>query len=217
MARGFKMFRGRIVQPLVDKLFAESTALLSGDYAILTRYGDDDYVRPASPDTDCSKLNDLPGTQDDFTEPNRWLINGTVQVSAGEWVLLSEDALVKTNYNCYPSGGDFRIEAQLRYTPGQAALSLPSRYLVEAIVLFYGCCYMAGIGYARWKEGSTDRYGGVRIALAGTDFVATPSSENTRTVVIERINGQLNLDGLLSRAYILPEPIGIKRVSIRVG
>ena len=202
-----------------DRLFADAPAgALSGDYAVLGRHGDDDYVRVASPATECDTLVEPAGSRDGFSEPARWEVVGDVSVVDGRWRLGSVGSRVRTAYDCYPTGGDFEARALLVYAPAQAAASLEvgQRVLVDGIAFFYGCCHLAGIGYARWWEVDKERYGGVRFALAGQQLRLGGLSGGSRWVTIRRVGGVLDLDGLIQVAYGLPERMGVRRLELDV-
>ncbi len=196
-----------------DRLFGSELGRLGGDYVVLGRYEDDDWVRPATPATDGTRLVEVATDRDDLSEPNRWEVVGTVVVDAG-WRYESFPATVRTSYPCYPTGGDFTVRAQLEMENllEWDSVGLPADYAVDGLVLFYGCCFAIGIGYARFWEGPIARYVRIRFAYANGVLQTVQLPANEAVVQIARAGGVLNLEGLIQQEYRLPERMGVMRV-----
>lgn len=196
-----------------DKLFAHIAPQLTGDYVVLSRYGDDDYIRPADMRTNCQTLN-TPATQpDDLSEPNRFEHHNAELAPQG-WKL-EDGGYVRTTYNCYPTAQDFTASAKLivQNIPDSTQTPTPP-YLIDGIAFTYGCCFGIGLGYARWNP---NHYRKVVFAFSPNDLQVQPYSGTEYWATIYRENGILNLGDLIEYGtYTIPEKMAVKRVSIEV-
>jgi hypothetical protein len=92
--------RGRILDPTTDTLFPA----LSGNGITLARTATDNYIRPRTPNVDCTNTNHTPpiARYDDGTQTNRWVSvpSKSLPVVVNElgW-LFSTNQAIRTNYN----------------------------------------------------------------------------------------------------------------------
>lgn len=198
-----------------DKLFGDSghPLLITGDYVILARDGGDDYVRPADMRSDCDVLNTPAVEADDFSEPNRFVFEGVV-IDNGRW-RLDANGFVRTNYNCYPTGGDFYSRATLEIANivDTTSASPSPPYMIDGIAFTYGCCYGVGIGYARW---GSDSYRRVEFAYTPNQLHVQPYNADVYDAVIYRQDGALYVGAIEVGVYTLPEPMSVRRLSLEV-
>lgn len=196
-----------------DRLFAHITAQLSGDYVVLSRYADDDYIRPADMRTNCQRLNTASAQPDDLSEPNRFEHGNTTLTTQG-WKL-DDGGYVRTSYACYPTGEDFTAAARLRVNniPESSATPTPP-YMIEGIAFTYGCCFGIGLGYARWNP---NNYRRVIFAYSPDELKIQGHNESTYLAEIRRTGGNLILGNWLNCGlYKIPERMAVRRVRIEV-
>jgi hypothetical protein len=92
--------RGRILDPTTDTLFPA----VDGNGITLARTATDNYIRPCTPNVDCTNTNHTPpiARYDDGTQTNRWVsVAGKslpVVVNELGW-LFSTNQAIRTNYN----------------------------------------------------------------------------------------------------------------------
>jgi len=92
--------RGRILDPTTDALFAAQ----GGNGITLARTATDNYIRPRSPNVDCTTTNYTPTAvgYDDGTQTNRWVSvagKSLPQYADGVGWQFNNNSAIRTNYN----------------------------------------------------------------------------------------------------------------------
>lgn len=115
-------FIGRIVGSS-DWLFAHLGGHDTSAVAMPRYAGADDYLRLRVPDTDGSKVNDIPGAMDGFSEPYRWVGDTLPTVDVARWIFDTGGVSATTAYTCYPS--DFLAYAMVAWNRDWTTLPIP--------------------------------------------------------------------------------------------
>ena len=136
--------------------------------ARLARYSDDDYLRLATPDVNCTTTSPQPpaGERDSFSEPTRWQVLTTPPASSSAgWTFDATDR-IRTAYTCYPWGA-YKLQAAVDASnlpawrqPNESdnLICVLEReyvqgFLIEGLLIEHG---HVGIGIGYWRTRCCD-------------------------------------------------------------
>jgi hypothetical protein len=144
--------RGRILDPTTDALFPE----VVGNGITLARTATDNYIRPRTPNVDCTNTNHTPpiARYDDGTQTNRWVSvpSKSLPVVVNElgW-LFSTNQAIRTNYNIPTS-----------ITQYSARVAIPEPYFPVGVIPRQWCLDIVGGDESSGGSGggdTTERHG----------------------------------------------------------